>query len=30
MRMPESEEDKVTATGGMLRASGSGGDYKEE
>ena len=27
MRMPEPEEDKVTATGGGLRASGSGGDY---
>ena len=28
MRMPEPEEDKVTATGGGLRASGSGGDHK--
>ena len=30
MRMPEPEEDKVTATGGGLRASWSGRDYKEE
>ena len=30
MRMPEPEEDKVTAKGGGLRASGSGGDYKSK
>ena len=30
MRMSEPEEDKVTVTGGGLRASWSGRDYKEE